>query len=166
MTKKSKKSASATIDPSLTLRDLSGRYIEHLKEGGWSQGTAFSYSMELQLAQSELGADTRVAEITPEQVAAYFECARVTRLKGGKKLKAEPSVAKTRRVLRLALAWAAQAGLIAASPIPAKGEPAQEAAPEKKARKTKRAEAEVATSDDAPAPDETASEPVPTETAA
>ena len=62
-----------------------------------------------------------MSSITPEQVQAFNACDRVMKLKTGKP-KAEPSFLKTRRVLRLALVWAEQAGLIAKSPITPKGE--------------------------------------------
>ncbi len=50
-------------------------------------------------------------------MAIYFASDRVTKLRTGKP-KAKPSVDKTRRVLRLALVWAAEKKLIKAAPIP------------------------------------------------
>ena len=101
----------------LTLADLSEKYLTHLAEGEWSGGTISSYGMELKTAQAELGAETPVADLTPEKVQGYFESKRVTKLRSGKN-KAKPSVDKTRRVLRLALVWAAEAGLIEKAPLP------------------------------------------------
>src|SRR5882672_4421319 len=101
----------------LTLADLSGRYLTHLAEGEWSGGTIASYSMELKTAMGGLGAQTLLSEITAERVQTYFDCKRVTKLKSGK-AKAKPSIDKTRRVLRLALVWAEEAGLVAKAPIP------------------------------------------------
>jgi len=101
----------------LTLAALSDRYLAHMTEAGKSPGTCFSYSQELRAAQAELGAETQVASLTPEQVQAFFDSARVTTLKSGQP-KAPPSVAKTRRVLRLALVWAAEQGLIEKAPLP------------------------------------------------
>jgi hypothetical protein len=113
--KKGRKPKSAAGD--LTLAALSDGYLEHMAQVGKSPGTCFSYSMEMRTAIAELGAETLVAAITPEQVATYFDSPRVTLLKSGV-AKAPPSVAKTRRVLRLALVWAAEQGLIAKAPIP------------------------------------------------
>jgi len=68
-------------------------------------------------AMGGLGAQTLLSEITAERVQTYFDCKRVTKLKSGK-AKAKPSIDKTRRVLRLALVWAEEAGLVAKAPIP------------------------------------------------
>ena len=140
MGKKKNSNASATIDPNLTLAELSAKYLEHMEHDGKSIGTCFSYAMELKTAQNELGPDTLVSEITSADVERFNACDRVMKLKSGKP-KAEPSFLKTQRVLRLALNWAAQAGLIASSPIPAKAErvdaPAPEPTPAKNVRKSR-----------------------------
>jgi hypothetical protein len=73
--------------------------------------------MELKTAAAELGEDTPIADITPERVQAFFDSKRVTKLRSGKN-KAKPSIDKTRRVLRLALCWAAERGIVAKAPLP------------------------------------------------
>jgi hypothetical protein len=102
----------------VTLAELAERYIKHLEDQGKSPGTCSSYGAELKLAMKELGPETLIASLTPEQVQAYFESKAVTKLRSGKK-KAQPSIDKTRRVLRLALVFAAEKKLIASAPIPA-----------------------------------------------
>jgi hypothetical protein len=97
--------------PALTLADLAARYLTHMAEQGKSEGTRFSYGMELKLAQAELGSDALVSYLTPESIALFNEAPRVTRLKSGR-AKSQLSIDKTRRVLRLALTWAHQEGLI------------------------------------------------------
>ncbi len=129
---------------SITLAELTTRYIAHLDTEGKSLGTRFSYESELRLAQRELGADISIGALAQEDIARFNACDRVMKLKNGKP-KAAPSYLKTQRVLRLALAWAAQTGLIATSPA----EPIEEPAPEKPKARTKK-------DDDAPA-----SEPAP-----
>ncbi len=129
---------------SITLAELSERYLQHLEAEGRSRGTVFSYSMELNVAQRELGADRSIGAISRSDIETYNASDRVMKLRSGKP-KAAPSYLKTQRVLRLALAWAAQTGLIATSPAEPIEEPA--AAPKKRAKK-----------DDAPA-----SEPAPVE---
>jgi hypothetical protein len=119
-----KKATTTALDPNLTLLQLSSQYLLHMEEEGKSAGTQFSYSMELKLARDELGADTLVSALTADDIERFNKSKRVMKLKNGKP-KAEPSFMKTRRVLRLALAWAAQSGLIASSPIAAKNEPEQ-----------------------------------------
>jgi hypothetical protein len=97
--------------PALTLADLAARYLAHMAEQGKSDGTRFSYGMELKLAQAELGSDALVSYLTPESIALFNEAPRVTTLKSGRP-KSQLSIDKTRRVLRLALTWAHQEGLI------------------------------------------------------
>ena len=112
-TAKSPSKAKATT----TLGDLCRQYIHHLDEDGKSAGTVSSYTAELKLACKHLGAETVATAITVETVAIYFASDPVTKLRTGKP-KAKPSVDKTRRVLRLALLWAAETKLIPAAPIP------------------------------------------------
>jgi hypothetical protein len=100
-----------------TLADIAAGYLAHMEEAGKSDGTVSSYRMELKTAMDELGEATPVAEITVERVHEFFTSKRVTKLRSGK-AKSKLSVDKTRRVLRLALVWAAERGIIAQAPIP------------------------------------------------
>ena len=118
---KKKTNASAPIDPNLTLTQLCKQYCEHMENEGKSPGTRLSYMMELSTAVDELGAETPVASLTAADIERFNNCASVMKLRSGKP-KAEPSYMKTRRVIRLALTWAAQTGLIASAPYAAKGE--------------------------------------------
>jgi hypothetical protein len=77
----------------------------------------------MKLACKELGAETQISQLTPEQVQAYFDSKPVTKLRSGKK-KSQLSVDKTRRVLRLALVWAVEKKWIESAPIP---KPAEQA---------------------------------------
>ena len=63
---------------------LAERYLHNLEAEDKSHGTLFSYGIELKTACKELGADTLISSLRPEQVAAYFESPRVTLLKSGK----------------------------------------------------------------------------------
>jgi len=101
----------------MTLADLSEAYVRHLDEAGKSIGTQFSYDMELRLAQAELGAETLVSDFTPETILAFFEGDRVTKTKSGRS-KAKPSIDKTRRVMRQALVWAEERGIVETAPLP------------------------------------------------
>jgi hypothetical protein len=73
--------------------------------------------LELVTALDEIGKDTKLADVTPARVLDYFVSDRVMRTKSGVE-KAPPTFKKTRRVLRLALVWAADAGLIERAPLP------------------------------------------------
>jgi len=129
---------------SITLAELTTRYVAHLDTEGKSLGTRFSYDAELRLAQRELGAEMSIGALTRDAIETFNNCPRVTILKSGRP-KSQLSIDKTRRVLRLALKWAADTKLIEVSPA----EPVEESAPEKRNARAKK--------DDAPA-----SEPAPT----
>jgi len=92
-----------------TLADLAAAYEVHLE--AQSVGTARSYARELALACNVLGADTPLADLSLKAVADYFDHERVTLTKDGAP-KAASSVAKTRRVFRQALVWAAERDII------------------------------------------------------
>ena len=116
-TRKKAKAKTATATD-LTLAELCERYIKHLEQVGKSNGTVFSYTAELKLACLELGSETKIAAITPEQMQAFYDCPRVTALRSGRP-KAPASVAKSRRVIRLALGYAQQKKWIEKIPLPA-----------------------------------------------
>ena len=58
------------------------------------------------------------ADLTEKQIAKFNASDLVTKKKNGKG-KAQPTVLKTRRALRLALTWAESRKLIAKAPYPA-----------------------------------------------
>lgn len=122
-TKSKKKSATPetdvaqiTNDP-ITLGYLAREYVKHLEEVDKSPATVFGYKMDLEIALTEMGAETPLAVVTEDWVRKYFDCDRVTKTKTGH-LKAKPTVDKTRRVFRLALTWAVAKGWLAVVPIP------------------------------------------------
>jgi len=100
-----------------TLLDLAAAYAAHMETEGKSDGTIASYKMELKAAMAELGEETPLADLTPEKVEGFFKSKRVTKLRSGKN-KSQLSIDKTRRVLRLALVWAENSGVIAKAPLP------------------------------------------------
>jgi len=106
----------ATAGP--TLRDVAEGYLSAIEKDEAGPGTLSSYRMELKLALRELGETTPLADLTTEKVLAYFESDAVMKKKNGE-VKAKPTWAKSRRVLRLALCWAQDAGLCEVAPIPA-----------------------------------------------
>jgi hypothetical protein len=109
------------LDPNLTLAQLSACYLEHLQAVGKSLATVFSYSMDLATSRKVLGADTKIAALTPERVAEYYRSPEVTLKRDGKP-RTKVTVDKCRRVLRLALVWAEETGLIAKAPLPTTAE--------------------------------------------
>jgi hypothetical protein len=110
-----KKSKKAKSD--ITLEHLAARYLAHMEEIGKSNGTCFSYRLELTTALDELGKDTKLTDLTPARVLEFNTCDRVMKTRTGV-AKARPTFLKTQRVLRLALQWAQDSGLIGAAPLP------------------------------------------------
>ncbi len=100
----------------LTLTELAERYLRHLEDQGKSTGTCLGYRFEMQSALDELGPESPIGEITVKEVEKYFACPRVTRTRTGKQ-KSPLSIAKTQRVLRQALAYAAAKGWIDVLPL-------------------------------------------------
>jgi hypothetical protein len=101
----------------LMLIELALKYVKHMEKAGKSNGTIASYQLELKTALDHFGAETKVADLTPEKVLLYFGSARVMKKRNGKG-KSPLSIAKTQRVLRLALVWAEGAKLIVKAPLP------------------------------------------------
>jgi len=100
-----------------TLKSVFEAYLDALEARGAGCGTIASYGLELRIALRELGASRPVAGITVDEVAAYFEGPVVTRTRSDVP-KARSSIAKTRRVVRLAFEWAQEAGLVEVAPLP------------------------------------------------
>lgn len=123
-----------------TMEELAELYLQHLEAIGKSRGTVFSYSIDIALAAREIGKETRIKMLTPEAVGAFFASDAVTKTRTGK-AKAKPTIDKTRRVLRLALVWAVEAGLLPVAPLPAQAEKAAPAPEKKKARPARKAKA-------------------------
>jgi hypothetical protein len=115
--KAARKSKKPKADASLTLEDLAAKYRQHLEAAGKSNGTLFSYKLELVTALDEIGRETKLADLTPTRVLEYFNFVRVMKTRTGV-AKARPTFLKTQRVLRLALQWAQDSGLIETAPLP------------------------------------------------
>ncbi|TAJ15307.1 MAG: hypothetical protein EPO68_12435 [Planctomycetota bacterium] len=113
----STESASPAADV-VTLGTLCERYIAALDAGGeHSMGTMRGYTAELKVACREIGSDVALVDLTVSRVQRFFDCPAVTTTRDGEP-KAAVGVAKTRRVLRLALLWAHEQGLVAQAPLP------------------------------------------------
>ena len=67
-----------------TLADTFAGYLRSLEDAGKSDGTIFSYRLELATAGAELGIDTKLADLTAERVLAFFTSDRVTKTRSGR----------------------------------------------------------------------------------
>jgi hypothetical protein len=106
-------------EPFATLQDLGATWIAYLKANDAAVSTWASYQSDFETAVEHFGATTDPATLTPEAVAAYEQSDAVMKTKKGR-AKAMPTILKTRRVLRLALKWAHDAGRLATVPYAAK----------------------------------------------
>ena len=111
-----------------TLSLLADAYIKSIQMGGRSGGTASSYTADLKVALKYLGAETDIRDLNPTRVAEFFDAPVVTKRRNGAP-KNPISVAKTRRILRLALCWAVESGWLDVAPLPLKAAKSAEDAP-------------------------------------
>lgn len=114
--KEPKGSKPQVVHARTSLAGVSAAYVAHLVATK-SAATASSYRGDLAFACRALGGDTLCSDLTARKVKAYFTSEAVTKGRDGKP-KSPISIAKTRRVLRLALEWAAAQKLISALEIP------------------------------------------------
>jgi hypothetical protein len=101
-----------------SLRAIGNGWLGSLRAAGHTPSTISSYGNDLEIAYEHLGADTAAGTLTEKQIAGFNASKGVTKKANGKP-KAQPTILKTRRALRLALTWAAETKLIAKAPYPA-----------------------------------------------
>jgi len=109
--------AASAAEHAQSLAGLADAYAGKMLADGKTEGTIASYKAELALACKHIDGETPIAELTVDQVRAFFESKPVTKLRSGRS-KSQLSIDKSRRVLRLALVWAAEQGLVKTAPLP------------------------------------------------
>lgn len=107
-------------DAPATLKAIADGWLSDMRARGKTPATVKSYEGDLAIAMKFFDASRVAGAITSEEIAAYETSEIVTKTKSGKG-KAMPTVLKTRRALRLALAWAQKAGVIASLPYATAG---------------------------------------------
>jgi len=100
-----------------TLHDAAQVYLEHLRKHGKKEATLKTYAKDFEQIESFFGADRKLSAILPAHVGRFFKSDALLKLPSGKK-RAEPTVEKTRRVLRMFLVWAMETGRIDKLPLP------------------------------------------------
>jgi hypothetical protein len=101
-----------------SLRAVGTSWIDAIRKNGASASTVSSYGNDLEVAYQFLDGDAPASGITEKQIAAFDKCKAVLTKRNGKP-KAQPTILKTRRALRLALTWAEEQKLIKKAPYPA-----------------------------------------------
>lgn len=100
-----------------SLNTAAQKYLEHLKAKGKKEATLYTYSKDFELIEGFFGADRKLSEIRSQQVGRFLKSDALLKLPKGK-LRAQPTVDKTVRVLRMFLVWAQETGRIKSLPLP------------------------------------------------
>jgi site-specific recombinase XerD len=100
-----------------TLGGAMNEYMEHLRERGKSERTLYTYARDAEQITAFFGADRKLSGILTPHVGKFLKSDALLRLPSGKE-RAEPTVRKTVRVLRMFLVWARDEGYIEKAPLP------------------------------------------------
>jgi len=116
----------------MKLNEACEKYVASQEKKGQSASTLGTIRRTLKLLTDEMGEDKEVEKILPVHVDKFFksEAATMQPGKDGMKPRAEPSVLQIRRIVRMAIIWWHEQGLIVRLPLP--GE--EKAIAEKKAK--------------------------------
>jgi hypothetical protein len=116
----------------MKLSEACEKYVASQEEKGQSASTLGTIHRTLKLLTGEMGEDKEVAKILPVHVDKFFKSEAATMQPGKKGLKprAEPSILQIRRIVRMAITWWHEQGLIERLPLPG----AQKALAEKKTK--------------------------------
>ncbi len=100
-----------------TLHEAGQAYLEHLKSQGKKERTVYTYGKDFEQIEAFFGADRKLKGILAPHVGKFFRSDALLKLASGKE-RAEPTVKKTMRVLRMFLVWAKETGRIDKLPLP------------------------------------------------
>ena len=92
-------------------------YLEHLKTDGKSEMTIYTYNMDAKQIIGFFGVDRKLTSILTPHVGKFLKSDALLKLLNGNE-RAEPTVRKTVRVLRMFLVWARENGYIDKLPLP------------------------------------------------
>lgn len=100
-----------------TLGQAMADYLEHLKSEGKSERSLYTYGMDAKQITRFFGADRKLTSILTPHVGKFLKSNTLLKLPNGTE-RAEPTVRKTVRVLRMFLVWARENGYIEKLPLP------------------------------------------------
>jgi site-specific recombinase XerD len=104
---------------SVTLKEATEAYLEHLAGGGGAKPTTITvYQRALQLAVDFFGADRKLDSILLAQVGKYFVSDALNKHSHNGKPKAQPTVKQNKRVFRQMMEYAQTKGWISTLMIP------------------------------------------------
>ncbi len=104
----------------ITLKDASQKYLEHLKAIGKKPSTIGTATRTLDLLIADMGETKEVGKILAVHVDRFFKSEAATMQKGrdGLKPRAKASILQIRRIVRMALVHWREQGIIAKAPLP------------------------------------------------
>jgi site-specific recombinase XerD len=106
---------------SVTLKEATEAYLEHLASGGGTKPTTITvYKKALGLAIAHFGAERKLDSILVAHTGKYFASSLLNILPSGKP-KAQPTIKQNKRVFRQMMEFAQTKGWVLTLPIP-KGE--------------------------------------------
>ena len=103
-----------------TLKDACEAYVSYMKTKGQSASTLGTIQRTLALLVEEMGESKEVAKILTVHVDKFFKSERATQQPGkdGLKPRAQASILQIRRIVRMALVYWHEQGLISKVPVP------------------------------------------------
>ena len=104
------------MSTSINLKDGAAQYIEHLETIGKKPSTVGTARRTTDLFVGHLGEGKEVAKILPVHVAGFFKSEAATTLNG--KPRAKASILQIRRIVRGALVFWHEQGLLDNVPLP------------------------------------------------
>ena len=100
-----------------TLREAMNEYLEYLRTEGKSERTLYTYDRDVQQIIGFFGNEKKLSAVLTPHVSKFLASDALLNLPSGRE-RAEITVRKTVRVLRMFLVWAKDRGYIAKLPIP------------------------------------------------
>jgi site-specific recombinase XerD len=100
-----------------TLQETLKEYMEYLKAQGKSERTIYTYNKDAEQVVSFFGAERKLTSILTPHVGKFLKSDVLLKLPNGN-VRAELTIKKTVRVLRMFLCWAMEMGYIMSLPLP------------------------------------------------
>ena len=100
-----------------TLHEAAQAYLEHLKGEGKKERTLYTYGKDFEQIEAFFGASRKLTGILAPHVGKFFRSDALLKLPSGKE-RSQPTVEKTKRVLRMFLVWARETDRIDKLPLP------------------------------------------------
>lgn len=100
-----------------TLSSSMAEYLGHLKAEGKAERTIYTYAKDAEQIVSFFKPDRKLSGILVPHIGKFLKSDALTKLPDGRE-RAEPTVKKTVRFLRMFLCWARDMGYISSLPLP------------------------------------------------